>query len=204
MQLISRRRFALGGTLDRYVGSTFVYSYATAMFVVVGLFVIMDMASNLDEALAAECDPNATIIWTFSGVCPDWSASLLNDDFTPVASPLPPGSFTGWIAVQAEGGVAAGVAPEARDRDPAARDGAVEEVHRRRADEGGDEDVGGVVVQVLRRVDLHHEPIAKHADAAAHGHGLALVVGYVEGRYPHLLEDITQFHHQPLPPGPVQ
>jgi len=46
-----RRRFALGGRLDRYVGWTFISSYATALFVVMGLFVIMDMASNLDEYL---------------------------------------------------------------------------------------------------------------------------------------------------------
>ena len=46
-----RRRFALGGRLDRYVGWTFASSYATALFVVMGLFVIMDLASNLDDYL---------------------------------------------------------------------------------------------------------------------------------------------------------
>ncbi len=48
---IHRRRTALGGRLDRYVGWTFASSYVTALFVVMGLFVIMDMASNLDDYL---------------------------------------------------------------------------------------------------------------------------------------------------------
>ncbi len=56
MKLVSRRRFALGGTLDRYVGSTFAKSYATALLVVVGLFFIMDMASNLDDYLEPWAD----------------------------------------------------------------------------------------------------------------------------------------------------
>lgn len=46
-----RRRFALLGRLDRYVGWTFASSYAMALFVVMGLFVVMDMASNLDDYL---------------------------------------------------------------------------------------------------------------------------------------------------------
>ena len=45
------RRLALGGRLDRYVGWTFFSSYATALFVVMGLFIIMDLASNLDDFL---------------------------------------------------------------------------------------------------------------------------------------------------------
>lgn len=45
------RRLALGGRLDRYVGWTFISCYATALFVVLGLFVIMDLASNLDDFL---------------------------------------------------------------------------------------------------------------------------------------------------------
>jgi len=47
----ARRRLALGGRLDRYVGWTFLSSYATALFVVLGLFVIMDMTSKLDDYL---------------------------------------------------------------------------------------------------------------------------------------------------------
>ncbi|MFT7485418.1 MAG: lipopolysaccharide export system permease protein [Candidatus Paceibacteria bacterium] len=48
---VHRRRMAILGRLDRYVGLTFASSYATALFVVMGLFVIMDMASNLDDYL---------------------------------------------------------------------------------------------------------------------------------------------------------
>jgi lipopolysaccharide export system permease protein len=45
------RRLALGGRLDRYVGWTFTSSYLTALFVVMGLFVIMDMTQHLDYYL---------------------------------------------------------------------------------------------------------------------------------------------------------
>ncbi len=43
-----RPRLRFLGHLDRYVGSLFVASYATALFLVVGLAVIMDLAGNLD------------------------------------------------------------------------------------------------------------------------------------------------------------
>ncbi|MFN0243981.1 MAG: LptF/LptG family permease [Planctomycetota bacterium] len=46
---MSRRGLKIGGRLDRYVATLFVSSYATAFFLVVGLFLILDMASNLDE-----------------------------------------------------------------------------------------------------------------------------------------------------------
>ena len=39
------------GRLDRYVGVLFLSSYATAFFILVGLFMIVDMASNLDGFL---------------------------------------------------------------------------------------------------------------------------------------------------------
>lgn len=45
------RRLALGGHLDRYVGSLFFASYATAFLLVVGLFLVLDMASNIDDFL---------------------------------------------------------------------------------------------------------------------------------------------------------
>ncbi len=50
------RRWALGGKLDRYVGWTFASSYATALFVVMGLFVIMDMTQHLDYYLEPWAD----------------------------------------------------------------------------------------------------------------------------------------------------
>jgi lipopolysaccharide export system permease protein len=50
---MSSRGLRIGGRLDRYVGGLFVSSYATAFFLVVGLFLILDMASNLDDYLEA-------------------------------------------------------------------------------------------------------------------------------------------------------
>lgn len=41
-------RLTLGGRLDRYVGALFAASYSTALLLVVGLVVILDLASNLD------------------------------------------------------------------------------------------------------------------------------------------------------------
>jgi len=46
-----RRGLKIGGHLDRYVTRLFVASYATAFLVMIGLFLILDMASNLDEYL---------------------------------------------------------------------------------------------------------------------------------------------------------
>jgi len=47
----ARRHLRIGGRLDRYVTGLFVSSYATALLLVVGLFWIMDMATNLDKFL---------------------------------------------------------------------------------------------------------------------------------------------------------
>ncbi len=46
------------GRMDRYVLAHFVGSYATALFLLLGLFLIMDMASNLDDYL--EVGPDGT------------------------------------------------------------------------------------------------------------------------------------------------
>lgn len=48
---MTRRRFSLGGRLDRYVAAIFAVSYATALLVVIGLYFIMDLATNLDDFL---------------------------------------------------------------------------------------------------------------------------------------------------------
>lgn len=48
---MSSRRLKLGGRLDRYVAELFVGSYAVALLLVVGIFVIINLASNLDEYL---------------------------------------------------------------------------------------------------------------------------------------------------------
>lgn len=64
--MITKRRFAPAGRLDRYVASIFVSSYATSLLIVLGLFFVMDMASNLDRYLQPWPDgtkvPTATIL----------------------------------------------------------------------------------------------------------------------------------------------
>jgi len=45
------RSLPLGSRLDRYVGWHFISSYAAAMMLMTGLFLIMDMASHLDDFL---------------------------------------------------------------------------------------------------------------------------------------------------------
>ena len=48
------RTLPFGSRLDRYVARLFTFSYGAAFFLVVGLFVIIDMATNLDEYLARD------------------------------------------------------------------------------------------------------------------------------------------------------
>ena len=61
------------------------------------------------------------------------------------------------------------------DRDPA-----LQEVHRRRADETGDEEVGWAVVEFQRCPDLLDLAVMKHDDPVGHGHGLDLVMGDID------------------------
>ncbi len=61
-----------------------------------------------------------------------------------------------------------------------ALDAAQGHVHRRRADEPGDEDVVRVVVQELRRADLLQHTVLHQRDPVAHRHRLDLVVGDVD------------------------
>ncbi|MBL8859078.1 MAG: LptF/LptG family permease [Planctomycetes bacterium] len=55
-----RRSLKLGGRLDRYVGSLFMSSYATALFMVVGLFLVLDLAAKIDEYIEPMKDGTAT------------------------------------------------------------------------------------------------------------------------------------------------
>ena len=55
------------------------------------------------------------------------------------------------------------------------------EIHRRRADKGRDEAVGGVVVDFRRRSDLPHAAMVDDGDAVAHAHRLDLIVGHING-----------------------
>ena len=56
------------------------------------------------------------------------------------------------------------------------------EVHRRRADEAGDEEVDRLLVEFGRRADLLQGAGPHHRDPVAEGHRLGLVVGDVDGR----------------------
>ena len=56
----------------------------------------------------------------------------------------------------------------------------VEEVHLRHADEAGDEQVGGMVENLLRGADLLDVTVAHDDDTVAQRHGLGLVVGDVD------------------------
>jgi lipopolysaccharide export system permease protein len=56
----------LGGRLDRYVAELFVSSYAVAILLIVGIFLIVDMTSNLDNYMAKGADgtspPGADVV----------------------------------------------------------------------------------------------------------------------------------------------
>ena len=52
------RRLPLFGRLDRYVVSHFIGSYGTALFMLLGLFLIMDLTSNLDDYLEGDGQGN--------------------------------------------------------------------------------------------------------------------------------------------------
>src|ERR1019366_6521514 len=58
---------------------------------------------------------------------------------------------------------------------------ALEEIHRRRADEAGDEQVRRVVVEFQRRADLFGLAGVHDHDLVGHGHGFDLVMGHVNG-----------------------
>jgi hypothetical protein len=64
---------------------------------------------------------------------------------------------------------------------------AAEEVHRRRADELGDEQVRGLVVQELGRPFLLQQPLAHDDDPVAHRHRLDLIVCDEDRRHAELL-----------------
>ncbi len=74
------------------------------------------------------------------------------------------------------------------------------EIHRRRTDEAGDEQVGRVVVDLLRRAELLDDAVLHHRHLVAEGHGLDLVVGDIHGRglqpLVHQLQLGAHFHPQ--------
>lgn len=50
---VRRSTLRFGGHLDRYIGSLYLASYVTAFLIIVGLFLILDLASNLEGYLEA-------------------------------------------------------------------------------------------------------------------------------------------------------
>ena len=68
----------------------------------------------------------------------------------------------------------------------APRDQAGEQVHRRLADEPGDESAGRAVVEVERPADLRDPAAIEHGDPVADRQGLGLVVGDQDHRRPEL------------------
>lgn len=47
------------------------------------------------------------VTWAVNGLCPDWNATLVNEDFSPAPANLPP-FWTGWICISADAGVPIG------------------------------------------------------------------------------------------------
>ena len=72
---------------------------------------------------------------------------------------------------------------EAREQHGVIGERRVDEVHRRRADERGDEEVPRLAIEHLRRVDLLHGAVAHHGHARAERHRLDLVVRDVDRRH---------------------
>jgi hypothetical protein len=64
---------------------------------------------------------------------------------------------------------------------------AVDEVHGRRADEAGDEEVGGTIVDGLRRVELLDGAAVHDGDPVGERHGLDLVMGDIDRRHAKLV-----------------
>ena len=56
-----------------------------------------------------------------------------------------------------------------------------QQVHRRRTDKSGHEQIGRVGVQILRAPDLLHVAAVHHHDAVGHRHRLGLIVGHIDG-----------------------
>src|SRR6266850_7311144 len=61
---------------------------------------------------------------------------------------------------------------------------AADEVHGRRADETGDENIGWIVVDAVRRIDLLEPPLIQNGDPMAERHGLDLIMGDIDRRHP--------------------
>lgn len=52
--------------------------------------------------VATNCTDGDGISWSFSDLCPGWSANLVNSLFIQAPNPLPPGAWTGWIELSSD------------------------------------------------------------------------------------------------------
>lgn len=58
--------------------------------------VCQGFASSYIE-ITTNCTEGGGIGWSFSNVCPNWTANVVNSQFAPAPNPLPAGQWTGWI-----------------------------------------------------------------------------------------------------------
>src|SRR3990170_1505717 len=79
--------------------------------------------------------------------------------------------------------------PESEDR----RLIVFDQVHRWRAEKGGDEGVRGVLIHVLRISNLPHLALVHHDDAVAQAHRLHLIVRHVDGCRAELPLELLEF-----------
>ena len=73
------------------------------------------------------------------------------------------------------------------------RDVDAEEIHARRADEGGDELVRRRVVKLERRADLRDDTLVEHDDLVGEGHRLRLVMRHIDHRRAEIGVELRQF-----------
>ena len=85
-----------------------------------------------------------------------------------------PRSFTG------SGGPGEGVELDLRPLAVERRDPAFEQVHARRADEAGNEDIVGIVIEADGAALLLDAPLAQHDDLVGERHRLDLVVRHID------------------------
>ena len=76
-------------------------------------------------------------------------------------------------------------------------DARLHEVHRRRADEGSDEEVAWLPVELLWRVDLEDPALTHHCDPLSERHRLHLVVGDVHRGHAELYVKLRQRRAHP-------
>lgn len=65
-----------------------------------GTLLVCPRLENSYIRVIEECADGAS--WQFSGVCPGFTAQLVDDNFEAAPNPLPPGRFEGWICVDAD------------------------------------------------------------------------------------------------------